>query len=480
MKNKFVGNLVFLLLLNLLIKPFYILGIDAGVQNAVGSVEYGLFFSLFNLTFLLNIFSDLGITNYNNRNIAQNTHLLNNYFPRILSIRVMLITLFFAVVIISGFFLGYDQRTFKLLLWITLNQALASLILFLRSNLAGMHLFKQDSIISVLDRFLLIVFCGYALWFWDGSDSFSIELFIGLQTFCYSIAAITAFVMVYRHLDSFKFKFNRAFSLSIIKESLPYALMTLLMGIYHRMDSVMLERMLDNGDVASGIYAQGYRFLDALNNFSFLFAVLLFPIFARMLKEKIDLNPVVNVGNKLLLTGILLISITAFFFKTEIMSWRYVEHIASASSTFGVLIISAFFYGLIIIYGSLLTADGRLKWLNYIAVGGVLINLVLNLILIPKQQEYGSALATLVTQGTIAIANTYLAIKVFKIKITPSFLIKLLLLTLILLAFGKYQVEFNINWPYRMAIMLSIGALYAIAVRLIDIREFLALLKQRA
>ena len=43
MQRSFLLNLALLLVLNLLVKPFYILGIDAGVQDAVGSAGYGTY-----------------------------------------------------------------------------------------------------------------------------------------------------------------------------------------------------------------------------------------------------------------------------------------------------------------------------------------------------------------------------------------------------------------------------------------------------
>ena len=53
MKKKFVSNLLLVLILNVIIKPFYILGIDAEVlklteQNDPGS--YGSYFSLLSLS----------------------------------------------------------------------------------------------------------------------------------------------------------------------------------------------------------------------------------------------------------------------------------------------------------------------------------------------------------------------------------------------------------------------------------------------
>ncbi|MFI5220594.1 MAG: polysaccharide biosynthesis protein, partial [Bacteroidia bacterium] len=62
MQKKFITNLGFLLFLNLLIKPFWILGIDRSVQNTVGAEIYGQYYALFNFSFLLNILLDIGIT----------------------------------------------------------------------------------------------------------------------------------------------------------------------------------------------------------------------------------------------------------------------------------------------------------------------------------------------------------------------------------------------------------------------------------
>ena len=68
MKNKFFSNLVLILFLNMVIKPLYILGIDAEIlkiteYNNPGA--YGTYFSLLNLTFIFNIILDLGINNFN-------------------------------------------------------------------------------------------------------------------------------------------------------------------------------------------------------------------------------------------------------------------------------------------------------------------------------------------------------------------------------------------------------------------------------
>src|SRR5690554_1412086 len=78
------------------------------------------------------------------------------------------------------------------------------------------------------------------------------------------------------------------------------------MMLYTRMDSVMIERMLPNGKEQAGIYAQGFRLLDAVNMFAFLVAGILLPMFSRMISEKVIIQPILQMAGKLL-TGVAIV-----------------------------------------------------------------------------------------------------------------------------------------------------------------------------
>ena len=110
MQRKFLTNLGLLLFLNLLVKPFWIFGIDLTVQNTVGPSEFGFYFVVFNFSFLFNILLDLGITNFNNRNIAQNNHLLNKHFSGIITMKILLGVAYFLVTFIVALILGLQRR----------------------------------------------------------------------------------------------------------------------------------------------------------------------------------------------------------------------------------------------------------------------------------------------------------------------------------------------------------------------------------
>ena len=81
----------------------------------MGEFEYGVFLSITNLTFLLNIFSDLKVNNYNVKNISQHSFLLKNISKIIHKIIVGFFIFncklrkIFLVVILKSNFLLFNQ-----------------------------------------------------------------------------------------------------------------------------------------------------------------------------------------------------------------------------------------------------------------------------------------------------------------------------------------------------------------------------------
>ena len=194
MQKKLLSGLFWILLLNLLIKPFWILGIETGVQNAVGTVEYGFYFTIFNLAYIFNILLDLGVTNFNTRNIARHPVLIDKHLPGILGMKLLLVLLYGVVTFTVGLAAGYSSRQFALLAILTFNQFLNSLILFLRSNFEGLMLFKWDSVISILDRVVMIAICSMMLW--GPRRGITVEWFALAQTAAYTVTAATALVVL--------------------------------------------------------------------------------------------------------------------------------------------------------------------------------------------------------------------------------------------------------------------------------------------
>ncbi|MEN9446635.1 MAG: hypothetical protein RL728_1147, partial [Bacteroidota bacterium] len=164
MQKKFFSNLIWLIFFNLLIKPYAIFGIDAEVQNRVGTETYGMYFTLLNFTLLFNILLDVGITNYNTRYVAQYPLLVKRYIGNMLSLKVILFLIYSVFTLFIAFVFGVKAQQYWFVLLLIINQFLISMLQFLRSYFAGLLLFKWDIFLSILDRIVLILVVSILLY----------------------------------------------------------------------------------------------------------------------------------------------------------------------------------------------------------------------------------------------------------------------------------------------------------------------------
>lgn len=477
MQKKFITNLFFLLILNFLIKPFYILGIDAEIINRVGAETYGLYFSLFNFSFLFNIFLDLGINSFNTKNIAQNEQLLSKYFSNLLSLKLVLVVVYIGLTALAGLIWGYSAYSLKLLTLLTFNQGIAAVTLYLRSNLSGSQMFIKDSVISVLDRFLMILICSVLLWGNITNQPFQIEWFIYAQTLSYGITLLFALYWVWKKSAYVKMKFNRVFSMAIFKQSIPYALLVLLMTFYYRSDSVMLEKMLEDGGKQAGYYAQTYRFFEAGNMVAYLFSVLLLPIFSKMIKTKECLGGIVNMSFKIIFSGAVIVCLLCYQFGNEILEWRYHDLSPQSNDLFSVLMLCFVFISTTYVFGTLLTANGNLKALNILAGVAVIVNIGLNLIFIPKWQALGSAIASLITQGFVSIAQVIIAKRKFDFCVPKIVYIQFIGFILGVVGLAWLCDNYIDNWGIAAAVFFVTAFVFALSINMIPLKKMAYVIK---
>ena len=480
MKRKFVTNLILLISLNLLIKPFWILGIDRSVQNLVGDESYGMYFALFNFSLLLNILLDIGITNFNNKNIAQHNFLLKKHLSNIVGLKFILAIVYAIFSLVTALIIGYDKIQLHLLFFLIFNQFLISFTLYLRSNISGLHLFRTDSILSVLDRSLMILICSLLLFTGYFRKHFSIEWFVYAQTAAYVITSLVTFVIVLNKTGKIRLRFDRKFIIVFLRKSYPYAILILLMGFYNRIDGVMLERLLPEplGKQQAGIYAQAFRLLDAVSMFGVMVAGLLLPIFAKMIKQREPVAQMIKLSFTFLFVTAVVVAVSSIFYCNQIMEVLYHSNTEHSSELLGILMTGFIGIATTYIFGTLLTANGSMKQLNWMAFAGMTVNVTLNLVLILRYQAFGSAYASLFTQIITAGAQVILATMVFKLKPNYLFLSKLLVFAGITVIFAFISQYFT-NWFAGYLFMIVASVLASFLLRLFSIGELFKLITAR-
>ena len=160
MRKKFLSDFFFIQVLNLLIKPVWILVIDRKVQNILPSQDYGTYFSLTGFSLLFMIVLDLGLTNFNNREVAINQSFYKSNFWSIIGAKSILTLVFFLLATLVGLLIGFTNNDFLIFGLLALNQTLLSFNNYLRSNISAIHQFKMDGIFSVIDRLFVVLSLG--------------------------------------------------------------------------------------------------------------------------------------------------------------------------------------------------------------------------------------------------------------------------------------------------------------------------------
>ncbi len=484
MRRFFVKNILFVVAVNVLVKPIWAFFIDRNVQNTVVPGSYGTYQALLSVSIIFQIMLDFGITSYNTRTISQNPDKLNTLFPAMLSARVVLILVYMLLAFSFGFISGYRGWELLLLCGVLAIQALNSLVSFIRSNVAALQKFKTDGVLSITDRFLMIIICGFLLLYPPTARHFKIEWFVAAQIFSYFIAALAGYIIL-RRISSVKLKFSLhgPTIFKIIKDSFPYALLIFQMSIYNRADAIIIERASANGKLQADIWAAAFRLIDQANMFGLMFATILLPLFGRMLSEKQDVAPIVKLCVNMLLPFSFMVAIAGIFFSSDIMHLLYKGSLTAPEYgvVFAVLIASFPAWCLMYVYSTLLTANGSLKTLNIIAFVGVVVNLSLNFYLIPAYKAEGGALTSFITQTGLSIAFIICAARIIKLPFSIRWVLAHAgyLLLILLLAYGDITLLRGQHWLVQLFSFGAVCIVLMFVFRFVSVRSIQQLMSKR-
>lgn len=458
MRAAFVKNLLWLQLLNWLVKPLWILWIEREIQLRMGDVWYGIYSLHFNLVLLFAVLLDAGLNSYVSREIAAHGRLLHPkrmFFLR-LGLGLVYVVLVLLVARVQN---GIEAEFLSLAL---INQILASVVLMLRSVLQGKQRFVSDSWLSVIDRLVALAICTWLL------KSLTVGMFASeggvlmfqfAQFFGYATALIVGLVLVFwKGKGAMEGASDGAVASQKTlgdwgKEVVWFGVMALAMSLFTRIDVQMIQRyagsvleglsdvngisLAENehhyyqagrrGYEEIGLYAKGYRLLDAALIFSTLLSTQLLPLLSKRIAAGEDSRPIMDIGFRLVFMVSVGVASAAWFYGDFLMNWLYhgqkvlgsvteaggVEvlrtmvyspQILQVSMIFKVLMLAFVPMSLVHVFGTYVTAAGQMRWLAQLALVCLLINVVFNYSEIPKVGALAAAVGCLLTQWVFALA----------------------------------------------------------------------------
>lgn len=194
-----------------------------------------------------------------------------------------------------------------------------------------------------------------------------------------------------------KWKFSITYCLILLKEAWPLILSGIVIMMYMRLDQIMIGEMI--GDKGVGLYSVSTRFTELWYFIPSIFATSFFP----KLVEKFNVDRTSYDGVclklfKLLFVVSFFISIFFTFFSKFIISFLYGNEYIMSVFALQISIWTGVFVFWGVAAGNMLIVENLNKHNLLKSVQGLILNIVLNLILIPKYGINGAAVATLISQ----------------------------------------------------------------------------------
>jgi O-antigen/teichoic acid export membrane protein len=467
--SRFYSSLGLLLVLNILVKPLWIFGIDRPVQNIAGTVVYGTYFSLFNLTFMLSFLLDWGLSSFFNRQLATDPATYNRNAGIFFRLKLLMILFYAAVVYALAWVSGIENQSW---LWLLIGiQSLTSLFLFTRSIISAHQWFRADAVFSVLDKTLMILLCGGFLLF-PAWGALSIDRFLWIQLICTGLALGAALILMTQKGLRFSIRTVNEKMIPLLKAALPYAILVLLMSVHYRLDGFLLERMHPDGAYEAGLYAGAYRLLDAANMAGFLFASFLLPFIARHQSNQSMVNQAVLTIRHFLLLLAFGVTAIALLLAPWLQSLLYHNDSPAAITVLQYCLPALIGYSLVQVYGTVLTATGHILTFCLLVFISLLLNLGLNLYWIPILGALGSCYAALISQTACGLACMLMARHKTGLSLHGRSLVTTILIGAMLFCFLYFGQSFIANTIG----LISAGIVFvfglAFITRLIDLRQW--------
>ncbi|MDO9565589.1 MAG: flippase [Candidatus Desulfaltia sp.] len=355
----------------------------------LGASNFGTYSFIFAYLGFFVIITDLGISLILIREISRDRAKADSFIGNAIIIKIILslFALSLACLIIS--FLHYPFNT-KLLIYIASLSFLLSFRslygLIFQVNLRMEYPLLVNIVMNLLRLvlFLFLIFLKAPL-FW-----FIIVVLINI---------FPEFLLI-RHLSRRfvrpKFEMNLGIWKYLFKESWPLALTAGFIMIYHRIDQLMLFQM--KGAEAVGYYSAAVGLPEALVIFPSAFMTSVFPLMSQYFQtSRQSLVQVYTLSFKYMLMFIIPIAVGTTLLSKSLISLIYGESFLPSAPALSILIWAEVFvfYGLIH-YEILISTNKQRVYLLFTSIGAV-VNVILNLILIPRYGIVGASIATLIS-----------------------------------------------------------------------------------
>lgn len=392
------------------------------VVRYLGPKDFGLFSYALSFFWLFGSLSTLGLESITTREIVKHPEKLEEINGTVFYLRIAGSSIAIFIIAVTLYFTNEDTYTAFLILILSgsfLFQSFSVIEYYFRGIVQAKYNAYALSASVILSSILKLLFILIEA---------PLIYFIYAAVFEYMVLAI-GLVAVYQmnKLSIFNWKYSQELARNLLRDSWPLMLSGLVVMIYMRIDQIMIKNMIS--DEAVGFYSVAVRLSEA---WYFIPVTLCNSIFPAIVNAKnVSLEFYNNRMQKLydLLTWLAIgIAIPVTIFSDQIILLLFGNEFLTAAPVLTIYIWAGVAVFLGVASSQYLINENLTKLSFFRTLVGMILNVVLNLFLIPRNGIIGSAIATLIsyTLVTFLLAFHKPFAYQFKMMLNSLFMISLL------------------------------------------------------
>jgi O-antigen/teichoic acid export membrane protein len=361
------------------------------IARNIGAEGTGKYFFALSFTTVFVIFVDLGLTNVLVREVAKVKEKVQAYVSTVLSVKIVLGVFTYIATVIVINLLGYPVETKHLVYLSAVTMIFDSIHLTIYGSLRAIGDLKYEAMSIVGSQLLTLVlgsiflYAGFPLIFLI--LAFTIPSFLNVL---YAVYAASRFYGI-----QFIPSFDKKTFLFLGRIAIPFALAAVFARLYSYADSILLSKIA--GDVAVGWYSIAYKVTYAFQFIPLALIAALYPRFSEYFaKDKKRLAYIFEQGMKYLLLIVLPIAVGISVLAKDIVLTVFTAQYMESIMPLRILMAGLVFSFISFPIGAFLNACNKQVTQTAITALVLVVNVTLNMLLIPHMGGVGAAIAALV------------------------------------------------------------------------------------
>ena len=354
----------------------------------LGEIEFGKFAFALLLGGIFETTMDFGLHQVTIRAVARDKERAAALLQHTLAIKLVWAFGTLAALVIAATLLRPEPDVRMACYLIGGSLVFRSYMLTIRGVLQGLEHFGWDSLVVIADRGLLLALGVIALMGGGGLRGLAIAFVVAR-----GIALAIAVLITQTRLGGVGFRYDRDVWRELHRTALPLGFFLVVLNLYSYVDGVMLGVL--RTDAETGLYAAAYKIYEGFTYAPMAISAVLTPrLSALFLTERIR-HRVLSLQGLLAAAGLaIIVGGAGYALATPILVLLFGAAYAAATPAFRILCVGLPIVFVIWILHAIAISVDRERLLARTAVVGLLVNVGLNLFVIPRYGGSGAAMAT--------------------------------------------------------------------------------------